>query len=96
MTHVPKNLPHGDGSRSCPKAKKPNLIQATLGPVGPQMWSHALATNSRQYWHVTCVLGDFDPCIWPVYGSQYHGGLGSLISDPWWLSVTGSDYWEPG
>lgn len=60
MTHVPKNIPHGDGSRSCQKARKPNLIQATLGPVGPQMWSHALATNSQQYWHVTCVLGDSD------------------------------------
>lgn len=63
MTHVPKNIPRRAGSRSCQKARKPNLIQATLGPVGPQMWSHALATNSRQYWHFTCVLGDSDPYL---------------------------------
>lgn len=47
VTHVPKNIPCRTGSRSCQKARKPNLPQATLGPVGPQTVSHALATNSQ-------------------------------------------------
>lgn len=57
VTHVPENIPCRAGSRSCQKARKLNPPQATLGPVGPQVGSCALATNAQQRWRDIGILG---------------------------------------